>query len=691
MKKLLLSACMLLGIAASAQVVNIPDTSLKNKLLSANITNGIAIGASNQSIILDANADGEIDLSEAALAYYINVDNSGVTSLIGLEAFLNLKWLHSKGNDIVSVDLSGFANLEYFDCRGNNIYSVSVSGLNALEAIYFDNNPLSFLDLHDLPVLGQVYCSNTLLTELDLSHLPSLKWFRANDNPLLTKVNIHNGSILEYPGECDLSNNPSLLMLCLDEDEDAQMMQYFEWNEIIPPYMSTTCEYVPGQIYNSISGKIRLDLNGNGCTDTDPAPNYYQIKISDGTTEKIKYANQNGEYFALVGPGTYTVSAPYTQTLFTSLPLTAPVTFAGMNNESFVQDFCVTPNGEVDDVTVTLSTGFSMPGFDTYCHVYIRNNGNTVTNGTVTFNYEDSILDYVTSLPQAPAVSLGTVTWGYSNLMPFETRSYTVKLNVNSPTETPPVNIDDILTFTADIYMQGNDVNPADNTFATESLVEGSFDPNNIICMEGEIEPVEKIGEYLNYVVNFENTGNAAAAFVVVTQEIDTAKFDVSSFEVMGSSHEVDVTRIDNRITYRFEDINLTTADKGYVMFRVKTKQNLEEGDQVMNEANIVFDYNYAIVTNKAITTFETILDNGKFTIDRSVMVYPNPVKDIVQITVDTVVKTVSLFDIQGRQLQMNYVNETNTYFDLSNRASGIYFLKITTDKGVKVEKLIKE
>ena len=820
MKKILFFAFLLLGGMVSAQVINIPDVNFKAKLILLDVnptaSESYAKDANGQYIAVDANGDGEIDQTEALQVFELNVGQSSIGSLVGIEYFTNLKALGCATNHLTSLNLTALTNLESLNCRVNNLTTLNVSGLNNLTFIRFEFNPLtafastgltslssihgrmcdlasldlslfpslSMLEVNDnnlaslnaslapnlkqlycqnnqlsgldltglsltsldcsnnplggfnfsgltaltylgvsntgctnlnltgynslsvlrcgdnpIPVLNtedltglrEIYCSNTLITELDLSHSPDLRWFVAGDNPLLTSINIHNGGLVEHPFECDLDNNPSLLMLCLDEGEEELMLGYFEGNQIIPPYMSTVCEYVPGQIYNSISGKVRLDLDGNGCTDADSAPDYYQVKIFDGTTEKIKFTNQDGEYFVLVGAGTYTVSAPYAGTLFTSLPAIGTTTFTGMNNEAFIQDFCVTPVGEVDDVMVILSTGFSMPGFDTYCHVYVRNNGNTIANGTVTFNYDDSLLDYVTTSPEAPTVLPGALTWGYSNLLPFERRSYTVKLNVNSPTETPPVNIDDILTYNAEITMQGSDVNLGDNTFETESTVVGSFDPNNIICMEGEKEPVEKIGEYLNYVINFENIGNAAASFIVVTQEIDITKFNIGSFEIMDSSHAVDVTRIGNRIIYRFENIDLEAAGQGYIMFRVKTNNSLQEGDKVMNLANIVFDYNYALLTDVAETTFETILGTDKFTTNTLVKVYPNPVKDRLRIDAMAVVNTLYLFDIHGRQLETAYVNGTNVTFDMSGRAPGIYFLKIATDKGIKVEKLIKE
>jgi len=36
-------------------------------------------------------------------------------------------------------------------------------------------------------------------------------------------------------------------------------------------------------------------------------------------------------------------------------------------------------------------------------------------------------------------------------------------------------------------------------------------------------------------------------------------------------------------------------------------------------------------------------------------------------------------------------LSDISTTVDISNRAAGIYFLKITTAKGVKVEKILKK
>ncbi|MBL0013735.1 MAG: T9SS type A sorting domain-containing protein [Flavobacterium sp.] len=70
---------------------------------------------------------------------------------------------------------------------------------------------------------------------------------------------------------------------------------------------------------------------------------------------------------------------------------------------------------------------------------------------------------------------------------------------------------------------------------------------------------------------------------------------------------------------------------------------------------------------------------------------FPNPTKDIVHITSKGNITSVQLVDVQGRVLETMTANDEAIDFDLSQKNSGVYFVKIYTVKGVKVEKIIKE
>ena len=69
----------------------------------------------------------------------------------------------------------------------------------------------------------------------------------------------------------------------------------------------------------------------------------------------------------------------------------------------------------------------------------------------------------------------------------------------------------------------------------------------------------------------------------------------------------------------------------------------------------------------------------------------PNPAMDFVNIKCNTTIKSLQLFDVQGKQIEVKMVNEPNSKIDISNHPKGIYFLKIETEKGQFTEKIIKE
>ncbi|MBL0012919.1 MAG: T9SS type A sorting domain-containing protein [Flavobacterium sp.] len=82
-------------------------------------------------------------------------------------------------------------------------------------------------------------------------------------------------------------------------------------------------------------------------------------------------------------------------------------------------------------------------------------------------------------------------------------------------------------------------------------------------------------------------------------------------------------------------------------------------------------------------------MSNAGFALDDSITVFPNPTASRITINCNTNIKSLELFDTQGRILQTVLGNQNN--LDISSKPKGIYFLKINTEKGSKVEKIIKE
>ncbi len=499
-------------------------------------------------------------------------------------------------------------------------------------------------------------------------------------NPLEI-VLMKNGSFQSYPtgietgtGYIDVPNTP-VQFICADEFETNYWQSIFQ-NIIVA---TTYCSFTPGGDFNTITGIMIVDVNNNGCDAFDlPHPNI-KININDGTSEGSTFTNNSGSYNFYTEAGNFVLAPSIeNQSWFNFSPATASITFPDNNNNAFTQNFCIAANGVHPDLEIVIAPIVpARPGFDAMYQIVYKNKGNQTLTGNLNFNYNDSVLDFVSSTIIPDSQATGNLSWNYSNLLPFESRSINVVLNVNSPTETPAVNIGNTLSFSSNINPVSGDENPLDNSFAMNQVVVGSYDPNDKTCLEGTTISPTKIGDYLHYNINFENTGTAAATFIVVKDEIDTTKFDISSLQVMNSSHSMYTRITGNKVEFIFENINLGANQYGNVVFKIKTKNTLVTGNTVTNNANIYFDYNFPITTNTASTTFQT-LSNTVQTLDNSISVFPNPTSSFLTITSEFIIKSIELFDVQGRVLQYNSHNDTSMILDVSDKSNGIYFVRLS-------------
>ena len=71
--------------------------------------------------------------------------------------------------------------------------------------------------------------------------------------------------------------------------------------------------------------------------------------------------------------------------------------------------------------------------------------------------------------------------------------------------------------------------------------------------------------------------------------------------------------------------------------------------------------------------------------------IYPNPSKETVNINCSNTIKSLQLFDMEGRLIETKIVNSLNSKFNISNQSKGVYFLKIQTENGLFSEKIMKE
>lgn len=682
-----------------------------NQLTNLDVSNFVGLTSlnciSNELINLNVSGCTNLNMLSCGGNQLTSLDVSGCTNLNSLE-YVNgqltsldasnctgLYYLNCESNQLSNLNLTGCVNLAELYCNDNQLTSLDVSDLIDLYWLLCNNNQLISLNVAGCTGLGELDCSNNQLTSLDVSDCNSLWEFNCSNNQLIALF-IKTGNNDFY---FQMFGNPNLEYICADEENVDMYQQQVIDLSYTNCNVNSYCSFTPGGTFYEISGSTKFDFNNDGCDITDFDYKNLSFNISDGNNLSSMISNQTGNYYIPVGTGVFTITPNLENPAYFNIsPANFTVNFP-TDTSPYIQDFCVTANGIHSDVeVVVIPTIPARPGFDAHYRIIYKNIGNQVENGEVTFKYFDDKTDYVSSSvvfdSQTYYGTESTLHWNYSNLLPFETRVIDVVLNVNSPTETPAVNIGDILGIFSTISTTNSDEDLSNNSSSLRQVVVGSYDPNDKTCIEGETVDISMVGEYVYYVIRFENTGTYPAENIVVKDMIDTSKFDVSTLIPLHGSHEF-FTRInDNKVEFIFEDINLDFNDAtndGYVAFKIKTLPTLNIGDTFSNDANIYFDYNFPITTNTFTTTIDNVLNNQDFNFENEFVLYPNPTTAILNISSknQTEVQSVEIYNIVG-QVVIAIPNTTKT-IDVSGLEAGTYFIKLNTEKGSSTTKFVKE
>lgn len=626
---------------------------------------------------------------------YFYCDDNLITTLV-TENLPSLLELHAGRNPYTSIDVSTLANLKVIQVNGTALTALDVSGLEDLLTINADANfpapgMLTSLVIDGCVSLQAIYAESNQLTTIDASTCQSLIYLSAYDNNLET-VFIKNGSVEDIY----VAGNPNLAYICADDFQIEQIENWLSQYNINGVVCNSYCSFNPGAPYNTVNGVARLDADNTGCDAVDPWMPSVRIDINDGTTSGATFTNTFGEYsFFVQQPNVTLVPSMENPSYFNITPTSETVTFSDNGYHTESRDFCVTANGVHPDLEIVIIPLVpARPGFNAEYTIICKNKGNQVLSGSVVFIYEDDVLDFVSSSVAPDVQTLGQLEWSYTGMAPFAVQTYHVTLNVNSPVETPAVNIGDELNFAVIISPIEGDETPSDNTFGLKQTVVGSFDPNDKHCMQGEVVSTTQIGNFLHYVINFENTGNFPAENVVIKDLLDADKFDISSLQVLSSSHAEVPVLTGNKLEFYFEGINLVPNEYGYVAYKIKTKPTLTAGSVVTNKASIFFDFNAPVVTNTATTTFQQLGVPRYNT--ASVKLFPNPVRSVLHIEADNPIQSVSVLDSQGRMVWSGDNRETSATsherdIDLQLLSSGVFFLRTVTEHGTCVDKIIKE
>lgn len=611
----------------NAQNIVFSGTVFKNKLLQSSLTSTIAKDSNGNNMKIDANDDGEITQQEAALVFQLDVNNSSIVNLVGIDFFTNLTSLNCNQNNIVVINASNLINLVSLD---------------------------------------------------------------ASSNASLVSINLKNGT-----NENIILNdsNTSLRNICADESQVAALESSIpvSLNVIINDY----CTLEPGGNYNTITGQILYDHDNNIATTNYPYP---YVKLINNLNSDVfqTVSKETGNYnLFTTETGNYNLNLNLENASWFNIT-TATGIFLDNNNNSNTHNFIISPNGIHHDVEISIrpiKTPLNILFANVTYEIVFKNKGTQPRSGQLSVNFNQLVLGFLSStLPVN--VGLGSLTHNYANLLPFETRSFVISL-----TTLQLLNIGGIVQVNLSIDSTGETAaNQNDNSYTYRQKVVSNNNPNRIECLEGDALPVSDIGKYLHYAINFENTGNQIAKNITIKTEFDASKYNMNSLQILKSTHALDLEIKNNIAYYKFRNANVGgPGGHGGILLKVKTNPDLPNGTTVSQGAEIYFDYELndnpnLIITNNQDTVFGT-LNVSINDFDNSISVYPNPTNSIIYVNSKTseTINNIELYDSLGRLLQTNITNTEQASIDLTQRANGVYFLKITSDNGQKVERIIKK
>ena len=561
-------------------------------------------------------------------------ETTGSTIIPAFSAFIvefELTDMNNDGTlDLAIVDDQG--NLFWFENNGSGDFGEA-------QVIYDQGEYLnSIYEFIDLDSDGDIDV---------LQAFESLSWFR-NDGSSFTRVTLDNSSTIngtslsagdvDNDGDSDfviqLNFSPEFRLYTNDgngefiSSEITSELDFICRSKLIDlnddSYKDLLVAYLDAEGLNygifrsgldfpSLNGCVFLDENEDGIkNDSEITLNGIQLDL-DPSSIKLQ-TNNDGCFAFFVEPGTYTVTPNFTD-VWKLTSDSASYTVSIDDNAASDLDFGLTPTTDLLAGQMHVVSGITRCNRDTKFDFIFQNMGTTRITEGVIWGFPDELTSISNQLDPLDTL-VNDLQWGwkFENLYPGQTIKRSIELSIPGLGEdVEPGTLITIFAATEAMDTQGF-TNFFKYNFESEILC--AYDPNDKLVRpdrEGD-ENFTLFKDTMIYTVRFQNTGNDTAFTVVVRDTLDES-LDVSTFNILGSSHrEILRTEIleDKFVTFSFEDILLPDStinfngSQGYVVYTIESKDGVAENTIVENTASIYFDFNPPIVTN---TTQNTLVE----------------------------------------------------------------------------------
>ncbi|MDA9070284.1 T9SS type A sorting domain-containing protein [Arenitalea sp.] len=204
--------------------VYIPDNNFENYLETHN-ANGDIVPLGDATSMGDGVLNNLTLISKVEGVINLNVNDSNIANLQGLEAFTNLESLYCQRNQLENLDVSQNLNLSVIECESNLFTSLDVSNNTVLRTLGCALNNLSSLDVSNNLLLEGIWFTDNNIVSLNLDVNTALNVYGLSNNPLVY-MSIKNGNNANVV-YMEAQNLPTLSCIQVD---DANAASYLSAN-----------------------------------------------------------------------------------------------------------------------------------------------------------------------------------------------------------------------------------------------------------------------------------------------------------------------------------------------------------------------------------------------------------------------------------------------------------------------------
>jgi uncharacterized repeat protein (TIGR01451 family) len=448
--------------------------------------------------------------------------------------------------------------------------------------------------------------------------------------------------------------------------------------------IGSNCGNISGTVYFDSISNCMQDISEHGIPNT-------MIIANPGNI--ITYTDANGDYsYNQLPYGTYTISHQNN--------INAYYTHCG-NNQNFTLNALNANqiNNYGDSATTFLdysiylnyNSCFIVPSPVKSKQIIAYHNNPTYSSTGTVYAVFDSINHYVNSNPTHTSISGDTVFWNLTNINAWYNA---IQINFTFPTSYTAANTFPFIIGLSNL--QYIDTNLLNNQINYTIPFCNSYDPNDKhVAPKGEGPNGNILASdlLLTYNINFQNTGNAPAYNIVIEDTLSD-KLDITTFNVLQTSHPYQLEVVNNQIIkWKFYNIMLpdsTTNEPeshGHIHYQIRQKNGNQLGDVIKNKAYIYFDYNPPIITNETINTiYQPTGVKNTASLRNQVVIYPNPASSEVYIDAEREFTQYTIYNQQMSVIEIKSFPSTKSKkLNIAALSNGIYFIKTNNGEMMKL------